>query len=230
MIVVRYVLPLLAGFCLLASEMPAAAQVIHDEKLWINTTVFGGIDDFAYFAEVQPRFGNGISQLDQILVRPAVGWKITKDLTIYQGYAYVETPLADGRTITENRSFQQISWMIGEVAGGNLSSRTRFEQREQSNGRDIGWRLRELLRFSLPLTEEKGGVAALGWTEAFVALNDTDWGARGGFDRIRTFVGLEVPVAGKSTIELGYINQTVNTPARGTGMDHIVSVNFFLRH
>ena len=33
--------------------------------------------------------------------------------------------------------------------------------------------------------------------EGFVALNDTDWGARGGFDQLRTFVGAELPLPGR---------------------------------
>jgi hypothetical protein len=213
----------------MVSGVPAAAQIAHDGELWINTTVFGSAHSFAYFAEFQPRVNDGISHLDQLILRPAVGWKLDETLTLYQGYARVENTPLGGPAFSEDRSFQQLSWEIGEFRGLKVSSRTRFEQRSQSNGRDTGFRLRELLRVSYPLTERKNGVSALGWTEAFVALNDTDWTVRAGFDRIRTFVGLEIPVAGKSTLEVGYLNQTVNTPAAGTDMSHIISVSFAFR-
>ncbi|MET0259287.1 MAG: DUF2490 domain-containing protein [Methylobacterium sp.] len=226
----RRTLPLLSAVCLLTAGSPAAAQVTHDGQLWINATVFGGVDRFAYFAEIQPRFGEGISQLDQLLLRPALGWKLDEELTLYQGYAYVETRPLGGPSFTEDRSFQQIDWKIGTFEGVTVSSRTRFEQRWQSNGRDTGFRLREFLRFARPLSDAEGSISALGWTEAFLALNDTDWGARAGFDRVRTFVGLEVPTGGKSAVEIGYMNQTVNTPAAGTEMDHIISLSFFYRH
>ncbi|WP_238260964.1 DUF2490 domain-containing protein, partial [Methylobacterium mesophilicum] len=96
--------------------------------------------------------------------------------------------------------------------------------------RDVGFRLRENLRFAVPLTQATTSVAALGWTEAFLALNDTDWGARAGFDRIRTFVGLEVPIGGRSTVEIGYLNQTASAPGSGVAVDHILSLNLFVRN
>ena len=223
----RILLPVLglAG----ASRPAAAAQVDHDGQLWINATAFGSIGSFAVFAEVQPRFGEGISRLDQLILRPAVGWKINDAVTVYQGYARVETTPLGQRAFSEDRSFQQIGWEIGMVDQVKLSSRTRFEQRFQTNGRETGFRLRQMLRAAVPLTDETRGVAAVAWTEAFLALNDTDWGAKAGFDRLRTFVGLELPLAGKSTLEVGYTNQTVNAPASRVTMDHIVSVNFFVR-
>ncbi|AWN48056.1 DUF2490 domain-containing protein [Methylobacterium terrae] len=222
-------LSLLSALWLAASSLPAAAQVDHDGQIWINATASGGVGSFAYFAEVQPRIGDGLSRLEQLIVRPAVGWKIGDAVTLYQGYARVENSPAGARAFSEDRSFQQLGWEIGTFDGVTLSSRTRFEQRFQTNGRDTGLRLRQMLRAALPLTGEKTGVAAVAWTEAFVALNGTDWGARAGFDRLRTFVGLELPLAGRSTLEFGYVNQTVNAPgSRGT-MDHIVSVNLFVR-
>ena len=132
----------------LAAASPAAAQVTQDTQLWLNTTLFGSHGRFAYFAEVQPRFGSDISRLDQLILRPAVGWKLDEDLTIYQGYARVENTPAGMPGFAEDRSFQQLSWDIGEYEGFKLSSRTRFEQRWQSDGRDVGFRFRELLRAS----------------------------------------------------------------------------------
>lgn len=211
----------------LALASPAAAQ---DTQLWLNTTLFGSHGDFTYFAEVQPRFGGDISRLDQLILRPAVGWKLNDALTVYQGYARVENTPAGMPGFSEDRSFQQLSWEIGAFQKFKLSSRTRFEQRWESDGRDVGFRFREMLRASHPIFEEASGIKAVGWSEVFVALNDTDWGARAGFDQIRTFVGLEVPIQGKSTIEVGYLNQTVNAPAARVEVNHILSLNLFLRY
>jgi hypothetical protein len=202
---------------LAASALPVSAQDAQDGQLWLNTTLFGSVDRLAFFAEVQPRFGNDISRLDQLILRPAIGWKFGEELTIYQGYARVENTPAGAPAVTEDRSFQQAIWEIGKVEGVKLSSRTRFEQRWLSDGRDTGFRLREMLRASYPLFGEGSGIAAVGWSEIFVALNDTDWRARAGFDRIRTF-------------EIGYINQTVNAAAARVEMDHIISLNLSLRY
>ncbi|WP_246154536.1 DUF2490 domain-containing protein [Methylobacterium oryzihabitans] len=224
----RGALPLASGLWLLASALPSGAQVVHDGQFWFNATIFGGVGSVAYFAEVQPRVGDGLSRLDQLILRPAIGWKLDDRLSLYQGYARVESTPLGGRAFGEDRSFQQVNWEIGRIGRLKLSSRTRFEQRWQTNGRDVGFRLREQVRAAYPLTDAKGSVSALGWVETFVALNDTDWGARAGFDRVRAFVGLEIPVVDRSTIELGYMNQTVNAPAR-VEMDHVLSLSVLYR-
>ena len=85
-----------------------------------------------------------------------------------------------------------------------------------------------MIRYEHALAQA-GGPALLGSVEGFVALNDTDWGARGGFDQLRTFVGAELPLPGASTIEAGYLNQLVDG-AGTTRMGHTVSLALFIRH
>lgn len=109
-----------------------------------------------------------------------------------------------------------------------LSSRTRIEQRWLSSGSDLGWRLRQMVRAAVPL-KQGGKVALIGSAEVFVALNDTDWGARSGFDRLRTFAGLELPLSGKSSVELGYLNQYAANATGPDRMDHVAAVNLMLR-
>lgn len=211
----------------------AHARGTHDEQVWVNVTGMGGIGrHIVYFAEIQPRIGDGASDLNQLLLRPAIGVRLSPSLTVYQGYARVRTPVSGGTDTVEDRSFQQISWKIASPRGrGDFSSRTRIEQRWVSTGEDMGWRLREMIRLAVPLGQEQGRprVAALAYAEGFFALNGTDWGARGGFDRLRAFVGAEVPVGGRSTVELGYLNQTVRQRMRPDTMDHVASVSVFLR-
>jgi hypothetical protein len=218
---------LLSASLLVAS--PAVAETRHDEQVWFQAVAQGPVaGDLVYFAELQPRFGQGASQLSQIIVRPAIGVKLGDRVTLYQGYAHVRTPTVTGRDTREHRSFQQLNWSLGRPAGLALSSRTRLEQRWLSSGGDMGWRVREMVRAALPL-KPGGKVALLGSVEVFVALNDTDWGAKGGFDRLRSFAGLELPLSGKSTVELGYLNQFVNAPNGRDQMDHVAAVNLMLR-
>lgn len=216
---------ILLPLAMVAVSTGASARETHDEQMWVNVTGMGSIGNIAYFAEIQPRIGRGVSRLDQLLIRPAIGVKLSDTLSIYQGYARVRTPVDTGPDTVEDRSFQQISWKLGK----RLSSRTRLEQRWLSTGSDMGWRLRQMLRFAQPLSDTKGSVAALGYIEGFAALNDTDWGARRGLDRVRSFIGAEVPVGGMSTLEIGYLNQTVNQASRSDTMDHVASISLFLR-
>lgn len=210
---------------------PAAAQTTQDEQVWINLTATGPISgDLVYSAELQPRIGDGVSRVDQLLLRGTVGWKISPAVTVHQGYAHVVTPTEGGRDVNEDRSFQQVNLALGKPWQGELSSRARLEQRWRNDGNDMGWRLRGMVRYEKPLKTEGDSVSALVSAEAFFALNDTDWGARSGFDQLRTFVGAELGLTGASTAEIGYLNQVIDQAGGRTRMNHVASVSLFFRH
>lgn len=218
----------LAAACLFAA--PAAAATTQDERLWVNATVIGSISGrLMGFAEVQPRTGDGLSRLDQLLLRPAIGWRVGKTLTLWQGYAHVINPVAGRRDVAEDRSFQQISWTPIARHADEVQTRTRLEQRWRNDGSDTGWRVRQMVRYEHALNGPLGGVAAMASAEVFVALNDTDWGARGGFDQARLFAGLEVPLGGRSTAEIGYLNQAIDQTRGRTQINHVASITLFWR-
>lgn len=215
----------------LVAASPAAAETREDEQVWVNLTAMGAIaGDVVYFAEIQPRMGDGVSRLDQLLLRGAVGLKLSPSVTVYQGYAHVVVPTEGGKDVNEERSFQQLNWAMGKPWGGELTSRTRLEQRWRSDGGDTGWRLREMLRYEKPLKPGTNTVNALVYAEGFLALNDTDWGARGGFDQLRSFVGVELGVKDATTVELGYLNQVIDQTRGRTRVNHAASVSLFFRH
>ncbi|PNU06408.1 DUF2490 domain-containing protein [Novosphingobium guangzhouense] len=215
----------------LTAATPALAETTQDEQAWINLTAMGPIaGDVVYFAEFQPRMGDGISRVEHLLLRGAVGVKLSPSATLYQGYAHIASPIEGARDINEERSFQQLNLALGKPLGGELSSRTRLEQRWRSDGGDMGWRLREMIRYEHPLKSGSDAVNALVYAEGFVALNDTDWGARGGFDQLRSFIGAEVGLPGASTLELGYLNQAIDQTRGRTRVNHVASVTLFYRH
>jgi hypothetical protein len=214
-----------------AAATSARAETTQDEQAWLNLTAMGPLSgDVVYFAELQPRVGDHVSRLDALLLRAAVGLKLSPKVTLYQGYAHVVTPVEGGRDVNEERSFQQLNVALGKPLGGELSSRTRLEQRWRSDGGGVGWRLREMLRYEHPLKAGSDTVNALVYAEGFAAFNDTEWGARGGFDQLRSFVGAEVGLPGASTLELGYLNQTIDQTRGRTRMNHVASVTLFFRH
>lgn len=217
--------------CLALLPMSASAATSEDEQFWLNLTAMGSVkDDLVYFAEIQPRIGDGVSRVDQSLFRGALGWKLSPSVTLYQGYAHVVVPIEGGKDINEERSFQQLNWTMGKPWGGELSSRTRLEQRWRSDGDDMGWRFREMIRYEKPLRAGSDAVNALVYAEGFAALNDTDWGVRSGFDQLRSFVGAEIGLPGASTMEVGYLNQLINQRAGDTRVNHVASVTLFFRH
>jgi hypothetical protein len=220
----------LSAFLALLSA-PAGAATSEDEQFWLNLTAMGSVkDELVYFAEIQPRAGDGVSRIDQSLFRGALGWKFSPSLTLYQGFAHIIVQIDGGQDVNEERSFQQLNWTLGQPWGGELSSRTRLEQRWRSDGDDMGWRLREMIRYEKPLTAGSDAFNALVYAEGFVALNDTDWGAKSGFDQLRSFVGAEVGLPGASTLEVGYLNQLINQSGGDRRINHVASVTLFFRH
>lgn len=225
----RIALSLLALLAL--SAAPTHAATSEDEQFWLNLTSMGSIKgDLVYFAEIQPRVGDGVSRIDQALFRGALGWRLSPAVTLYQGFAHVVVSVDGGQDVNEERGFQQLNWTMGKPWGGELSSRTRLEQRWRSDGDDMGWRLREMLRYEKPLRTGSDALNALVYAEGFVALNDTDWGARGGFDQLRSFVGAELGLPGASTLEVGYLNQLINQRGGDTRVNHVAAVTLFFRH
>lgn len=215
----------------LASIPQAHASTTHDEQVWVNLTSMGNVTDkVVYFAEVQPRAGDSASDVNLIALRGAVGLKLSPKVSLYQGYGHFITPVDSGRDINEERSFQQLNVALGKPLGGELTSRTRFEQRWRSDGREVGFRLREMIRYERPLKANSDAVNALVYAEGFVALNDTDWGVSSGFDQLRTFVGAEIGLKGLSTFEIGYLNQAINRPNNQIQMNHVASISLFYRH
>ncbi len=74
-------------------------------------------------------------------------------------------------------------------------------------------------------------LSLIGYDELFFGLNDTDWGARSGFDRNRLFLGVGWRL-GKSrhSLEIGYLNQYIDSTFASDLMEHILSLNLFLNY
>lgn len=190
---------------LLSANAALAAE--EDANIWLAQTAtvdLGG--DAVLWLEAQERFTDDASRLGQLLVRPAVGYKLDKSTTVFVGYAYVMTdPVGPAKT-HEHRIFQQLSFrLLGDGKGVTVTGRTRLEQR-MLEGRDgTGWRLRQQLRLTAPLA---GKVRAVAWTEPFIGFNETSF-QRDGLGLWRNFAGVAIPVGKSFTIEPGYLNQYV---------------------
>ncbi|WP_428153426.1 DUF2490 domain-containing protein [Brevundimonas sp.] len=200
------------------SPRTAAAQ----DQVWSSVTANGPVatdSRWLVWFDGHARFREGGETLDTTILRPGVGYRVNNRLDVWVGYANV-TNRRPGLDVEEHRLWQQATYPIAQVAGGSLTGRTRLEQRFRDGDDDTGLRLRQFVRWSRPL----GGVplSAVVSNETFFALNDTDWGQRGGFDQNRAFVGLAWAVSPKVRIEGGYLNQQIDGgPAPDTSNDNL---------
>ena len=210
----------LAALSLLAT--PAMANE-EDANIWLaQTSTINLGDDMTLWLEAQERFTNDASRLGQLLIRPAIGYKLDATTTVSLGYAYVHTDPAGPAESDEHRIWQQLSYRLaGDGKGVTLTGRSRLEQRWVEGAPDMGWRFRQQLRLTAPLA---GRVRAFASSEAFFALDDTSWGQTGGFDRWRNSAGLAVPVGRSITVEPGYTNQWIPRVGQDR-VHHIANIN-----
>jgi hypothetical protein len=209
-----------AAVVLLCGTGPVAAQTETDGRLWVNLTFqerAGTDSPWRWYLEFQGRTRDGLDDVDQAIIRPAVGYDLTSRSSLWFGHGYTPTYPASGGETTENRIWQQYLWS-GPAFGSVVQVRTRFEQRWMEGNDAVAWRFRQFARLAKTVSN-KGGLALIGWNEIFVHMNDTTRTAQG-FDQNRVFGGVGVSVARNTRLEVGYVNQAIQgSPDR---MNHVL--------
>ncbi len=164
-----------------------------------------------WYAEAQPRVGNlqdrgTRSDFSQLILRTAVGYRITPKVSLWQGYAWV--PVFEPKNLNENRIFQQLL-INSKLRRLELTNRTRLEERWIENTHGTSVRLRHLVKGLYPIRHsEKWYYAAS--NELFINLKGVDNGPKSGFDQNRLYVGIHRKLGKHMNAEAGYLNQYIN--------------------
>ena len=209
-----------------------------DFRLW--SPVFMTVklpSSFLAYMEVNPRFADldDAGHIDQLILRPALGYQLTENLSIWQGYAWVgnfnqkHTP-PQSPFFEESRIYQQVLYKQ-KFDSFTITSRTRLEERWIEHVDGTAVRFRTMLRgqYPLPMAPEW---ALVGYEEIFVNLNTV--GARGpqaGFDQNRVFVGINRTFSKYVNLDVGYQNQLLNSrliPNLANQMNHMVLLQLFI--
>lgn len=214
-----------------------ASAVREGEQLWAMGALQGGfgfvspkLDRVKGYLELQGRWRSFESLETAFLPRLALGYAITPELTAFAGFAQVEFDNARKKPYSELRPYQQLTWNL-PVTGFALQSRTRLEQR--INQENLGWRLREFVKATVPIPGmERVYLAA--YDELFFELDDTTWkvgGQRRGLRQNRFFVGpgFRLDESKHVSLEVGYLNQWVDRK-RNDRDNHVLSLNLFLNY
>lgn len=146
-----------------------------------------------------------------------IGWQVAKGVELGVGYRYVSYYNGNAAT-DENRLRQQIVFTRGRLAG-----RFRLDERFNVRGGEIGFRIRPLLRYNLPLGSGRPTLFAS--HESFILPNSTGWGQRAGYERMRNILGISFPLGKAVTADVGYLNQYrfARNGARSQ-MDHALNI------
>lgn len=201
----------LVSFCY-AQNAHALEQ---DGQAWILTTASGPISgNWKGYMEVQPRLGDNGQAL---LIRPAVGYQLTPQWSVWQGYAWTPSFNPDK---DEHRIFQQ---SVVETPKGvfpfSLTNRTRLEERWIEHTGKTAFRLRHMLRGMQPIGDS-GKWALVAYDEVFINLNDVDNGPQGGFGQNRAFFGVNRELTPSIQAEVGYLNQFIRSDGKEDLMNH----------
>lgn len=218
---------MLAAALALLSCDPAAAQKEDDGQVWFPFYLTTHLSERVLgYAEVNPRFGNNMSEIEQLLLRPAAGYQVTPRLSLWQGYAWVNNYQPSFRA--EHRSFQQAVYTASAFQT-SLMSRTRFEQRWIQRTTGTAFRAREMIRLSIPMDASKRWSLVL-YDELFVNLNSVSGGPQSGFDQNRAFIGINRVLSPHVNVDVGYQNLALNTDEPGLiGRHlHIILIQTFL--
>ncbi len=229
---------LIATICFLVvaalASKPARSETVDDAGFW--TALFANGDFFEpgtrgerwrWWFDGHARFLDDAEGFNQSIVRPGIGYSLTDRATLWAGYGWIRTSPLTAGDFDEHRIWQQITW--SQTCGDfTFALRPRLEQRFIETGSDTGWRFRQFLRAHRPLPNHPRLTFVL-WDEVFFHLNDTDWGARAGFNQNRVFVGggFKCDPDSPWRVEVGYLNQAIHIPAGDDRSNHILAVNFF---
>lgn len=214
---------------LLALAGPASADVDQNFGGWLvvtNEGSFGVVSEklsaFRWWFDTQMRFVDAADGLGQALFRPGLGFAFSEKGSIWLGYNYILNTPPGGSNFWQQQVWQQFSW---SEPSGNFSRfwRTRLEQQFIEGQDDVGVRLRQLFRTSIPV-RDGSRFSVVGWDEIFFSLRDTDWGANAGFSENRFFIGLgwRVDRGGHAAMELGYMSQYIDLPVNPNVLNHTI--------
>lgn len=218
-------LPHHAAAVLLALTAVPAAATEDDGNVWLGQFATINATDKVYVRlEAQERFTNDAERLGQLLLRSLVGYRISKDVNIGAGYAFVLTDPVGPVELNEHRFYQELNVrLLSTESGVTLDSRTRLEQRTFEEREDTQWRLRQFVQLRVPVN---GDTKLVAYTEPFIDLDEGSV-QRGGLSIWRNFVGLSIPLAKGIEVVPGYLNQHVVRDGQDRS-DHTANVNLFM--
>ena len=184
----------------------AAEAATDDSQVWTQASANVKLSEkWRVSGEVVARFSDNRNGLYEIEATALVGYKLTKDVTIWGGYVHDPQYSGGEFTVMEHRAREQVTIdNIAKLGSGKLSARLRMEQRWRDGIDGTGWRLRPYAKLSFPL---KGKTALNLSNETFVNLNKTSFQKQSGLDRMRNLVSISTPLGKTVNGEAGYLNQ-----------------------
>lgn len=222
----------LAAMLALSLSMSAQATPANDDMgVWISNTFqtdFGG-SPYLAFLELHPRTRSDNSKFNQMIVRPLLGYKVTKKLQLWAGYTWQgEYNDQTDFELATNDIMEQLQWIDNWTPQLNFQYRFRLEQRLFAHEDDVGHRMRHRVRFVYSIPDSKAYLIAL--DELFVYFNDIETGrlshsVQSGVNQNRSYVGVGYKLAPFLNVDTGYQLQYVHNYGSPDLLNHVWLTN-----
>ena len=172
----------------------------------INNNVYL-TDKVRAFLEVSPRLTDNQSNLSTGILRPAIGYDLNENWTVWAGYVMLATNKpTDNNYNFEHQSYQQLTY---RTKIGNTSYELRNAVEERYLPSDVGFRTRNRLRAEYVFPNQTTW-SVVGYDEIFMNFNDVAASnVRSGAAQNRAYVGIGYRFNSHIQLETGYMNQYV---------------------
>ncbi|MBV8916333.1 MAG: DUF2490 domain-containing protein [Acetobacteraceae bacterium] len=199
----RRVLPISCAAISLALGGPALAS--EDSQAWETLNVSVALPShFKLSNETVVRSGKarGFYELEDNLM---LGYQADPHVTVWLGYTHDPQYLHGHFTIMERRFRQQVSLdNMVKLGAASLGGRLRFEERWREGLAGTAWRFRPAVNATMPLVVKTKLVLN---HESFINFNTTAFQKQSGYERMRNWASVVVPVSKRVSLDGGYLNQ-----------------------
>ena len=214
-------------FCIfswLLTVRPVLA-VSNDLGLWTPIWITQPINKrFSTLLEISPRNQENVTHINQLFIRPAVEYKLNKNLSFWQGYSW--DPLFLPIYKREQRIWQQIL-LENYFKKFRFENRIRLEERFIQDVHGVPVRFRYRTGTWTPI--DKNGIWKLVlWDEIWFNMGNHFNGPQSGFDRNWLFAGINKKISDNVSLEVGYQLEYANrTSPRQDLLNHIIVINTY---
>ena len=199
---------LLLILTLISTQVFAKGNPTEDFQIWVPVNINAKLSDkWRGFLEVQPRIGDNANSLSVAIVRPAIGYAINDNWTVWGGYLMQSQRNATTNDYEiENRSWEGLTYKQ-KFDDNIVEVRNRLEQRYLPHNHDISHRWRTRIRVEHLFDQSPWSL--IGSEEIFVNLNDNEVNKtlQTGENQNRAYVGVGYRFNPNFQVESGYLNQ-----------------------
>jgi hypothetical protein len=185
----------------------------HYNKYWTVGTIIGSLPNqssFKYYLEPQLRLIDDVYVFNQLFALGGLGYQLNTKAAFFVGSGWVMSQTSEGYVTHEKRFWQQLNWQLTNLSSLNMMSRTRLEERKNSNASEMAIRLRERIWIRIPIKNSE----RYSWScfdEIFFNLNHPDWVSPYSFEQNRAFIGIASKITKSTMVDVGYLNQYIRS-------------------